>query len=100
MKCPNCDHQLKQVKGEVKMAIQLTDQKGRCAQCGLADCNNDPCKIFGSDELTIVEIKMLKEIVDERIRLDSMTKYGKEGKPIERGNYSDWVKAMKRGGKK
>lgn len=53
MKCPHCNRELKKIEGKVKIAVQLTDDMNRCLKCGLANCNNEPCKIFGeSTELT------------------------------------------------
>ena len=41
------------------------------------------------------EIKVLKEMAQERIRTDDIFTYDEDGKEIPRGNYGDWVKAMR-----
>jgi hypothetical protein len=41
------------------------------------------------------EVKALKEIAQERIRFKEVFLYDENGQKIPRGNYSDWVRAMK-----
>ena len=52
-----------------------------------------------SSEFTKEEIRVLKKIAQDRIRFEDIFLYDKKGKKIPRGNYSDWAKAMKCGGK-
>ena len=44
------------------------------------------------------EIDALKELAQDKIRSDEIFKFDEKGNPIERGNYSDYVKAMKGAG--
>ena len=46
-------------------------------------------------KFTEEEIKMLKEMAQERIRFERIFLYDDKGKKIPRGNYSDYVRAMK-----
>jgi hypothetical protein len=43
----------------------------------------------------ITDEEILKEIQEEQIRMWRITHLDKDGNRIPRGNYSDWVKAMK-----
>ena len=45
-------------------------------------------------KFTQEEIKVLKEMAQEKIRFDNIFRKDNGGKEIPIGNYSDWVKAM------
>ena len=46
-------------------------------------------------EFTKEEIRILKEIAQERLFVEKAFLCDENGKKFPRGNYSDWVKAMR-----
>ena len=51
-----------------------------------------------SNDFTNEEIRVLKEMAQDRLYFEDYFLTNKDGSRVEKGNYSDWVKAMKRGG--